>query len=76
MREDWNKIPKVLDAPCKGCVSRYSLCHSKCGKYRDYRIALDAYNKEERKKMDTDYVTVEFRKRISRFDRTKRGSIS
>ena len=67
-------LPSVLDAPCKGCDERYAGCHSKCQKYLDFRNALNDYNKEERKKIDAEYMTAEVRRKISRYDRTKRGT--
>ena len=66
-------LPSVLEAPCKECNDRYAGCHSKCQEYLNFRNALDEYNKEERKKMDADYITAEVRKKITRYDRTKRG---
>ena len=43
-------------------------------KYLDFRNALNDYNKEERKKIDAEYMTAEVRRKISRYDRTKRGT--
>lgn len=67
-------LPNVLEAPCKQCSERYAGCHSKCQKYQEFRGALDDYNKEERKRSDFEYITAEVRKKISKYDRTKRGS--
>lgn len=69
-------LPSVLDAPCKGCDERYAGCHSKCQKYMEFRNTLDEYNKEERKKTNAEYMTVELRRRMAKYDRTKRGTSS
>ena len=31
-------------SPCKDCPDRQVGCHGTCGKYKDYRAALDAHN--------------------------------
>ena len=35
-------------APCKDCPDRKLGCHSKCEKYKEYKLANDAHNKETR----------------------------
>ena len=31
--------------PCGGCQDRHENCHSVCGKYTEYRIQMNNYNK-------------------------------
>lgn len=63
-----------LNAPCHKCEKRSPGCHAACDDYKAYRAIVDDYNKEERKRSDTDYVTIEAVKKISKKDRTRKSA--
>ena len=66
-------LPVYLNSPCKDCGDRYPACHSKCEKYLEFRTKLKEYQEEERRQIDLDHITNQHRKRINKFDRSKRS---
>ena len=35
-------------SPCKGCSDRYTACHDKCEKYKEWKSRLDEVNKRRK----------------------------
>lgn len=46
----------MLQAPCKGCPDRHSLCHANCERYLDFRKELDEISHARRERIDIDYA--------------------
>ena len=42
-------VHRSLSSPCKDCPDREVGCHSKCSKYKVFRIAQNGINKRELK---------------------------
>ena len=43
--------------PCKDCPDRYSGCHAKCERYREFRRELDERNKRIREQKFKEKLT-------------------
>ena len=45
-----NEISLNILAPCKGCTDRELHCHSKCGRYQEYRSKIEQRRTENAEK--------------------------
>ena len=67
---------KKPNSPCYKCKDRHENCHSDCGKYLDFQIAIREYNKmvkdgriEDRRLQDIQWLV--YRKHHNGTQRTK-----
>lgn len=61
-----------LFAPCKGCEQREIGCHSSCGRYREYRQAMDEYNEQKYQQKEARFhMTGRILRSIKRKERWK-----
>ena len=72
--KDWDWV----NSPCHCCTERQLHCHSKCGKYLNYKQALEAVKECVRKQKDieveyTDYVLKAMRRSKGRGIKIKNG---
>ena len=42
----------MRNSPCMGCVERKLLCHGSCVKYQNYRVMVEAEQKERQRERD------------------------
>ena len=42
--------------PCKGCTERYTACHGKCEKYKDWKARLDELNNKRKEYANKPFV--------------------
>lgn len=53
-----NEISLNILAPCKGCTDRELHCHSKCGRYREYRSKIEQRRtKNAEKNAEIEFAT-------------------
>ena len=44
MKNDWNVVPRIGNAPCKNCTDRTLGCHDRCEYYKAYKADLKKRN--------------------------------
>lgn len=53
-----------MNAPCKNCSERHTLCHSHCEKYLKFRAELDKANEVRRKYTENRNFCIDVTKKI------------
>ena len=43
-----NESPIRDKPPCKGCNERFTACHDKCDKYKEWKKLVDGVNKDRK----------------------------
>ena len=54
--------------PCKGCTERFTACHDKCERYKEWKQRLDELNKARREYDRTQYNKY---RRVLNIDKTE-----
>ena len=51
-----NESPIRDKPPCKGCNERFTACHDKCDKYKEWKSRLDEVNKRRKEYESKPFV--------------------
>ena len=51
-----NESPIRDKPPCKGCNERFTACHDKCDKYKEWKRDLDELNKRRKEYENKPFV--------------------
>lgn len=43
---EMNEVLLIPEVPCRGCSTRKSGCHAECTSYCDYKVEVEAYKAE------------------------------
>lgn len=48
--------PTREQPPCKDCTERFTACHDKCEKYKEWKLRLDEVNKRRKEYNEKPFV--------------------